>query len=709
MERAVENRPGKQGLEVVLEIRGSMHLAPSLRSLKEKRDKLLQHFRRRNTTDSAESTETAPAVASSDSVPSTGSNRSSTIDADSDRRKSTPPEASRLGSIPSSGSAPSSDRTRADSCYTFPVPEPEKGRQVEEAARTNIALATTTEPPSSTDTAIELTTAPTSPKPEEQAAPHTPLAVEAPHAAPVASPPTTDSQDFPPPSTPISPTPRPPFPRRQSIFPPSEVPRITENYEITLAEARTAYDGNGASSPAVQEKRKGTGMVNGKVWVRRREGSATLVYLHEEDLVDNLKDAILKKYQNALARHYDAPDLQLRIIPRKGQQREERFLSPEEIVLRTLNDYYPGGQSVPEALVIEVPPLRERERKTPRPSPNQLYAYYGGHHEAFAVAEGSEYFPIMPAPAPSHQASHPSSNLNSSQIALSQPAMSALTAGQVPSVPASPGTRRLHNRPPMRNRIHTASAAVVTNPIPSGSSTPVLLLPKGSRITRVNSEPSNLVQNQTPTVPPLPTPPIPEEITPPPPIATSPPPTRVASPRPKKFIKNETKSKSGPTGLMEGTVPPINVLIVEDNIINLKLLEAFMKRLKVRWQSAMDGLDAVNKWRSGGFHLVLMDIHLPKMNGLEATKEIRRLERVNGIGVFSPSPRIDDDESPEVDDIPEDDRLSSSFLFKSPVIIVALTASSLQSDRHEALAAGCNDFLTKVWLSLCMFIRKEMN
>ena len=129
-----------------------------------------------------------------------------------------------------------------------------------------------------------------------------------------------------------------------------------------------------------------------------------------------------------------------------------------------------------------------------------------------------------------------------------------------------------------------------------------------------------------------------------------------------------------------------------------------MKRLKVRWQTAMDGREAVNKWRTGGFHLVLMDIQLPIMNGLEATKEIRRLERLNKIGVLSntssvagtPTVAYQDGKEQNNNMLEGDDCLTNTGLFKSPVIIVALTASSLQSDRHEALAAGCNDFLTKV-------------
>jgi osomolarity two-component system, response regulator SSK1 len=176
---------------------------------------------------------------------------------------------------------------------------------------------------------------------------------------------------------------------------------------------------------------------------------------------------------------------------------------------------------------------------------------------------------------------------------------------------------------------------------------------------------------------------------------------RTASPRPtRKAKKVISPSGGGFGGLIEGTVPPINVLIVEDNIINQKLLEAFMKRLSVRWQCAANGEVAVKKWRQGGFHLVLMDIQLPVMNGLDATKEIRRLERLNGIGVFSKTASgrssATSPSQPAESSLEEKDTLQDLSLFKSPVIIVALTASSLQSDRHEALAAGCNDFLTKV-------------
>ena len=195
----------------------------------------------------------------------------------------------------------------------------------------------------------------------------------------------------------------------------------------------------------------------------------------------------------------------------------------------------------------------------------------------------------------------------------------------------------------------------------------------------------------------MPTPPILEEMAP---HKTATPPPRVASPHPKPNNNRRTKKQVDQLPQPENTaVPPINVLIVEDNIINLRLLEAFMKRLKVRWSTAMNGRDAVTKWREGGYHLVLMDIQLPVMNGLDATKEIRRLERVNSIGVFtnsaSSTPTFANGAG--IDGTVEgEDSLMNTAMFKSPVIIVALTASSLQSDRHEALAAGCNDFLTKV-------------
>ncbi|KAL4888806.1 CheY-like superfamily [Aspergillus ambiguus] len=274
----------------------------------------------------------------------------------------------------------------------------------------------------------------------------------------------------------------------------------------------------------------------------------------------------------------------------------------------------------------------------------------------------------------------------------------------VPPLP-SPGSRanRPSRRPPLTRHTTNSPTMLGQAPNPKGESSRFsVFLPHGPPVLTSLDHGVSPASMPPPPAPSVPTPPAPPPESPQ--TKTMTPPTRVASPRPRQSKPKKTSGQSLSAafgGLIEGTVPPINVLIVEDNVINQRLLEAFMKRLSVRWKCAANGEEAVKKWRQGGFHLVLMDIQLPVMNGLDATKEIRRLERLNGIGVFPKtasgrsSATATSPPEPMPEALKEEDVLHDLSLFKSPVIIVALTASSLQSDRHEALAAGCNDFLTK--------------
>ncbi|KAB8437373.1 hypothetical protein FH972_025052 [Carpinus fangiana] len=536
-----------------------------------------------------------------------------------------------------------------------------------------------------------------------------------PSASALVSEPSTASTNLDPPPTrePLSRSrpslPRSPLRYSRTPSPVKRVPHISEKRAsaVHFEDDSSHRSGNHTHQSAMSRRR---------IWVRRPGATPTQVHINEDDLVDDVKDMILRKYGNSIGRNFDSPDVTIRLIPRERNM-TERPLGPDEQIGKTLDACFPGGQTIEEALLIDVPPKR-----TPKPSPrltNHATHYFEDHRP---VENGSDYFPPMPAPspgalhgAPYHSTQHPHS------IAI-------LETGQVPPLP-SPGGRKTTHRPRM-GRTHTSSPTILGStgqPPPHSARTPAR-----SRRDSDHQRPSH-----TPAAPPLPTPPT-ADGNPSTALATkvaTPPIDRVASPRPQKPKRSRRQPNDNghmqnggdhrnnynwpglPPGILDNSVPPINVLIVEDNIINLKLLEQLARKLKIRWSTAMNGQIAVEKWRTGGFHLVLMDIQLPIMNGLEATKEIRRLERLNGIAVFArsgaddstpPSEKNASDDDEDTTKLTADsDKLDPSLMIKSPVIIVALTASSLQSDRHEALAAGCNDFLTKpvdtVW-----FERKVM-
>ncbi len=103
-----------------------------------------------------------------------------------------------------------------------------------------------------------------------------------------------------------------------------------------------------------------------------------------------------------------------------------------------------------------------------------------------------------------------------------------------------------------------------------------------------------------------------------------------------------------------------HLLLAEDNEINRQLVVDLLKDTGARITEAADGRQAVEAFASGPFDLVLMDVQMPELDGLAATKEIRRME-------------------PRGRDIP----------------ILAMTAHAMTGDRERCLKAGMDEHLTK--------------
>ena len=108
-------------------------------------------------------------------------------------------------------------------------------------------------------------------------------------------------------------------------------------------------------------------------------------------------------------------------------------------------------------------------------------------------------------------------------------------------------------------------------------------------------------------------------------------------------------------------LPPLRVLLAEDTAVNQKLARVLLEKAGHQVEVAGHGREALDKLKGKEFDLVLMDVQMPEMDGLEATKTIRARERLSG----------------------------------GHMPVVALTAHAMRGDRQRCLDAGMDEYVAK--------------
>ncbi len=126
-------------------------------------------------------------------------------------------------------------------------------------------------------------------------------------------------------------------------------------------------------------------------------------------------------------------------------------------------------------------------------------------------------------------------------------------------------------------------------------------------------------------------------------------------------LQTEVSVKEDPENQISEILKDTTILVVEDNPMNQKLIIKILELWNSDFEIASDGFMALEKTMEKKFDIILMDIHMPEMDGCETTKKIR----------------------------------ANSKNKNQDTVIIALTAAALLDEKNRALDAGMNDFLTK--------------